>query len=88
MNRSNKIVLKLVPIDPSKKADLHNNATKPIDVNAIRNKETNLWHIRYPQNVPSPMPLQVQFTKLDKLINHASDFYSKRNLKISEMIDA
>lgn len=84
-NRSNKVVLKLTPIDPEKR--FKQRVVDPLDVIAVRNQETNLWHMRFNAPAATPMNLQVQFTNFNRLIDFVSEHYSKRNLKIEEMID-
>lgn len=87
-NRSNKVILKFTPIDPNKRKPNSNSKTEDIETNAVRNPETNLWHIRHPAPVSTPPNLQIQFTNFNRLMDHITEYYSKRNLKIGEIIDA
>lgn len=88
-NRSNKVMLKLTPIDPTiKTRPGSTNAMKDIDINAVRNSETNLWHVKFNPPRVTPMNLQIQFTNFNRLINFVSEHYAKHNLKIEEMTDA
>ena len=90
MNRADKIKLLLDKIDENKivkDSSGHNDMSKAISVNAIKNTQTNLWHLRYDAPVSTPVPLQQQFTNFNKLIDFAEKYYAKRNLKIKEMQD-
>ena len=90
MNRADKIKLVLDKIDESKivrDSSGTNDISKAINVNAIKNTQTNLWHLRYDAPATTPVPLQQQFTNFNKLIDFAEKYYGKRNLKIKEMKD-
>ena len=89
MNRSDKVRLLLDKIDVNKTAKdkYSNDIDKEINVNAIKNTQINLWHLRYDAPVSTPVPLQQQFTNFNKLIDFAEKYYAKRNLKIKEMKD-
>ena len=87
-NRSDKIVIKLEHIEGTKKNDKYNNHIGDMDVNAIKNTQTNLWHLRYNAPAATPTPLQVQFTNFNRLLDFVSEYYHKRNLKVKDIIDA
>jgi len=78
MNRADKIKLVL---------EGNKDTIKSFSVNAIKNTQTNLWHLRYDAPVTTPVPLQQQFTNFNRLIDFAEKYYGRRNLKIKEMQD-
>lgn len=47
--------------------------------------QTNLWSFRYSTNAPVPQPLQGQFTTFSKGYDHATMYFDKRNIKITEV---
>jgi hypothetical protein len=87
-NRSDKIVIKLEHIPGTRKTDKFNNVIGDMNVNAIKNVQTNLWHLRYDPPATMPMSLQVQFTNFNRLLDFATDYYTKKNLRIKEILDA
>ncbi len=48
--------------------------------------ETGLWHMQYDKGIV-PAALQQRFTSFGKLFKYAEDYFKKRNVKITEIID-
>lgn len=48
--------------------------------------QTMLWFVQYDHGIP-PQPFQQRFTSFTKLFGFVEDYYKRRNVKISEVID-
>lgn len=90
--RSHDRVLKLEVID-GKKAKSSTGLLDPRlftgdqNIHLIMDIQTNLWSFRYSNNGLLPEPLKGQFTSFSKGYDHARNYFEKRNVKITEVID-
>lgn len=55
-------------------------------LHAIKDPQTCLWHMRYDSGV-LPEALKQKFTKFSSLVDYIKDYFSRRNVKIEEVID-
>ena|ERR1700692_198253 len=56
------------------------------NVHAIMNKETSLWYLKMDHGL-LPQQLAQQFTSFNKLFGFVSEYYKRRNIDITEVID-
>lgn len=56
------------------------------NVHAIMNKETALWYLKMDHGI-LPQALSQQFTSFNKLFTFVKDYYNRRNIEITEVID-
>lgn len=66
-------------IDPRLFSGEHN-------LRAVRDPQNSLWTIKYQYGI-LPNPLQQSFTTFQGLLDHANNYFAKRNLDIVEIID-
>lgn len=57
------------------------------NLHAIMDKQTCLWHLTY-DNGTLPAQLKGQYTGFNKLFDTVRVYYGKRNIEITETIDA
>ena len=55
-------------------------------LHAVADPQTGLWTFKYEMGGVPPV-LRCQFTSFKKLLEFASDYYIKRNIRITEVID-
>lgn len=55
-------------------------------LHAIADPQYGLWRFKYDMGIVPP-PLQGSFTSFVALKKHADDYYAKRNILITEVID-
>lgn len=55
-------------------------------LHAIQNPQNSLWYFKYESGI-LPQPLKMQFTSFNKMLAHAKDYFSRRNIVIKEVID-
>lgn len=55
-------------------------------LHAIKNLKNSLWFFKYEKG-GLPEPLKQTFTTFDKLIHHANQYFARRNIEISEILD-
>ena len=48
---------------------------------------SNLWSFQYEQNGVLPEPLRGRFTSFNKGLEHAQQYFLKRNVRVTEIID-
>lgn len=84
--RSRDRVLILEVIDETKPRTLHGLLDVSNKLHAIANEQTGLWCFKYDRGV-LPEALKCQFTSFKAMRKFAEDYYTKRNLRIKEVID-
>lgn len=89
--RKTDIVLKLKPIDGSPRSVIgitdRSLFTGSNNLHAIMNTETCLWRLAY-DNGTLPTGLRGHtFTGFHPLMKHVGEYFKKRNVEISEVID-
>ena len=92
MNRQDNIKIMLEQDKETRIWDKNRNSTtkymnSDAHINALRNPNTNLWFLRYDPPVSTPITLQQQFTNFGALLKFAENYFSRRNIKIKEIID-
>ena len=89
-NASTDRILVLEPIDDKKPLS----STGLVDprlftgenkLHAIKDPQTCLWHFKYEQGILPPT-LKGQYTGFNQLKKTAEDYFTKRNMKIKEVI--
>lgn len=55
-------------------------------LHAIKDTQTCLWYMKYDDGL-IPEPLRQRFTTFSRLFKTAEDYFTKRNVKITEIID-
>jgi hypothetical protein len=55
-------------------------------LHAIMDTQSTLWHLQYEQGALPPA-LKGQWTGFKQLHKYATDYYNKRNVEITEVID-
>lgn len=55
-------------------------------LHGMKDPVTNLWRFKYDQGIVPP-PLKGSFTSFRALLKHAHEYYSKRNILITEVQD-
>lgn len=55
-------------------------------LHAIMDPQTTFWRVQYDAGLP-PSPLRQQFTSFSRLLSFVEDYYKKRNIKITKVID-
>jgi len=55
-------------------------------LHAFQDEETCLWGFRYDSGI-LPGGLQQKFTSFSKAFQHAKDYYDRRNIEISEVVN-
>lgn len=55
-------------------------------LHAVRDNQTCLWHFKYDMGV-LPQPLKQQFTGFKALLKFAEDYFKKRNIRVTEVMD-
>ncbi len=56
------------------------------NLHAIRDQQTTLWNFKYESGV-LPDELRQKFTSFTKLKAHADEYFEKRNIEITEVLD-
>lgn len=89
-NRSNDRVLVLEPMEGgslnSKGMADKRLFTGENKLHALLDPHNMLWSIRYDHGIP-PQPFQQRFTSFPRLYNFVEDYYKRRNVKITKVID-
>src|SRR5258708_21270275 len=90
-NRETDIIIKLKPIEgksPKSSTGITDNRlfTGENNLHAIMDKQTCLWYMVMDSGV-LPHPLKQRFTNFNLLLRHATDYYARRNIMITEVID-
>ncbi len=90
-NLKTDIVFKLKPMEgkkPTSASGLVDNRlfTGENNLHAVMDTQYSLWYLKY-DNGAVPPPLQQRFTSFSKLLNFVTDYYSKRNIEITEVHD-
>lgn len=84
------LVLKAKPgQSPTKESGLVDNSlfTGGNELHAVRDNQTSFWTLKYKHGIV-PQSFQQQFTTWQKLMDHVKGYYDKRNIDITEIIDA
>lgn len=55
-------------------------------LHAIRDPLTTLWYLKYERGV-LPTPLKQRWTHFNSLLTYVTNYFNKRNLNITEVID-
>jgi len=56
-------------------------------LNAILDPRTRLWYLKYSAGGGLQEPLKQKFTSFEALLKHVTDYFLKRNVQITEIID-
>lgn len=56
-------------------------------VHGIRDPYTGLWYIRYELGAPPPAVRDQNFTSFKSLLEYVKEYFSKRNIEVTEVID-
>ena len=96
MNATDSKILILEAIDKTRSNEGHKSrpgsSEKVMQANTKyrvqRNVHTNLWYLRYEDiNKNVPLPMQIQFTTVKRLLDHFNPYFAGRNVKIKEIIE-
>lgn len=90
-NKATDRILVLKPIDDKAPKNIYGNIdpglfTGKNKLHAIVDPETMFWHLKYEMG-GLPEGLKQKFTSFSMLKKYADQYYSKRNLQITEVID-
>lgn len=55
-------------------------------LHAIKDPQYQLWHLKY-EHGTIPEPLQQKFTSFKTLLRYVQDYFLKRNIELTEVID-
>lgn len=55
-------------------------------LHAVMDTQSTLWRLKYDQGIVPP-PLKGLFTSFKAILQHAQEYYSKRNIEIVEVKD-
>lgn len=61
-------------------------ATGENKVHVIKEEQTGFWYFKY-EHGGLPEPLKCKFTSFKKALQHAEEYYNRRNIDITEVID-
>lgn len=61
-------------------------ATGENRLHVIKEEQTGFWYFKY-EHGGLPEPLKCKFTGFKQALKHAEDYYNKRNIAITEVID-
>lgn len=88
--RADDRVLVLEPIDAKAKSTTGLVDTRLFkgenSLHAIRHPEYSSWTLRYEHGI-IPQPLRQTFTSFNALYKYADDYFKRRNIKITKVID-
>jgi hypothetical protein len=56
-------------------------------LHAIKDPENNFWYLKYEMGSLPEVLKHSRYTTFGRLFKHAEDYFSKRNIKIVEVID-
>lgn len=81
-------ILVLAKIDPKTKADMMDPEVfeGKNNLHAVMDNSTCLWSFKYERGLP-PEPLRQRFTNFNTLKAAAENYFSKKNVRIVEVID-
>lgn len=57
-----------------------------VKLHLTMDQQTSLWSFRYSTNAPVPGALQGQYTSFSKGLDHATRYFEKRNVRLSEIM--